>query len=73
MSKTDKALIFSAISLVIFTISMEVMWYITGAIPEALVVSFFTAFGFEAGFCVRVYRISKDGEKKGDEEDENIP
>ncbi len=47
MSKTDKALIFSAISLVIFTISMEVMWYITGSIPEALVVSFFTAFGFE--------------------------
>lgn len=70
---TDKCLIFSGIMLILFTISIEIMVYLTGQCPDALVIAFFGAFSIEGGCCAFVHKISKQyKEVEEDEEIENV-
>lgn len=57
---TDKALIFSAIMLVLFTVVMIVIFFIYQTVPDSLVVAFFSAFGLEGGYCAFIHKIKKE-------------
>lgn len=56
---TDKALIFSAIMITIFTITMVIIFCLFQSIPDSLVVAFFGAFACEGGFCTFIHRMKK--------------
>ena len=56
---TDKALIFSAIMITIFTIVMVIIFCLFQTIPDSLVVAFFGAFACEGGFCTFIHRMKK--------------
>lgn len=73
---TDKALIFSAIMLVVFTIVMIVIFFIYQTVPDSLVVAFFGAFGLEGGYCAFIQKCKKDkeiAEIYGSESEEGAP
>lgn len=63
---TDKALIFSAIMLTIFTIVMIVVYFMFQSVPDSLVVAFFGAFGLEGGYCAFIHKIKKEAQKRND-------
>ena len=63
----DKALIFSAIMLTIFTIVMIVLFFLYQTVPDSLVIAFFGAFGLEGGYCAFIHKLKKDS-KKGEED-----
>ena len=66
---TDKALIFSAIMLVVFTIVMIVIFFIYQMVPDSLVVAFFGAFGLEGGYCAFIQKCKKDAKRQEPDED----
>ena len=72
---TDKALIFSAVMLTIFTIVMIVVYFMFQSVPDSLVVAFFGAFGLEGGYCAFIHKIKKEAQKQNgvvpDEPDDN--
>lgn len=57
---TDKALIFSAIMLVLFTVVMIVIFFIFQTVPDSLIVAFFGAFGLEGGYCAFIHKLKKE-------------
>lgn len=57
---TDHALIFSAVMLVLFTITMIVLFFIYQTVPDTLIVSFFGAFGLEGGYCAFIHKTKKE-------------
>ena len=61
---TDKALIFSAIMITIFTIVMVVIFCIYQNVPDSLIVAYFGAFACEGGFCTFIHKMKKDGKMK---------
>ena len=69
---TDKALIFSAIMLIVFTITMIVIFCNKGEVPDSLVVAFFGAFGLEGGYCAFIQKCKKDAKRPEAEEIEEI-
>lgn len=60
---TDKALIFSAIMIIIFTTVMIIMFYQFQTIPDSLVVAFFAAFACEGGYCAMIHKVKKDADR----------
>ena len=64
----DKALIFSAVMIIIFTTIMIIAFWNFQDIPDALVVAFFGCFGLEGGYCAFIHKLKKD--KKDEEVDE---
>ena len=61
---TDKALIFSAIMLTLFTIVMIVIFFLFQSVPDSLIVAFFGAFGLEGGYCAFIHKIKKEHKAK---------
>ena len=57
---TDKAIAFSAVMLVLFTITMIVIFCIYQSVPDTLIVSFFGAFGLEGGYCAFIHKVKKN-------------
>lgn len=66
---TDKALIFSAIMLTLFTITMIVIFFLFQSVPDSLIVAFFGAFGLEGGYCAFIHKIKKEHKSKEIPED----
>lgn len=62
LNTLDKILLISFISMLAFTVSMEIMFYIKDAVPDSLVYSFFGIFTGEVGMCTYIWR--KKWEKK---------
>lgn len=58
----DKALIFSAIMIILFTITMIITYWYWNSVPDALIVAFFAAFSCEGGFCMFIHKLKKDRE-----------
>lgn len=56
---TDIVMILSAILLIIFTITILVIFCITGQEPSTLVASFFAAFGIEGGYCAFIWKTKR--------------
>ena len=61
---TDKALIFSAIMILIFTVTMIVIFFMFQSVPDTLIVSFFGCFGLEGGYCAFIHKIKKEAKMK---------
>ena len=61
---TDKALIFSAIMILIFTVTMIVIFFMFQSVPDTLIVSFFGCFGLEGGYCAFIHKVKKDAKMK---------
>lgn len=57
---TDIALVFSAIMLILFTVTMIVIFCIYQTVPDSLIVAFFGAFGLEGGYCAFIHKVKKD-------------
>lgn len=70
---TDKALLFSAIMLTLFTIVMIVAFFMFQTVPDSLVVAFFGAFGLEGGYCAFIHKIKKEHKAKQDGVVEDTP
>ena len=66
---TDKALVFSAVMITIFTIVMVIIFCLFQTVPDSLVVAFFGAFACEGGFCAFIHKVKKDAERKQIPED----
>lgn len=66
----DKALVFSATMIIVFTIVMIVLFCKYQAVPDALILGFFGAFGLEGGYCAFIHKTKKE-QQKGVEEDES--
>lgn len=60
----DKALIFSAIMIVIFTIVMIYTFWKFQSVPDALIVGFFACFSFEGGYLTYIHKLKKEREKE---------
>lgn len=56
---TDVALLFSAIMLILFTITMIVIFCVYQSVPDSLIVAFFGAFGLEGGYCAFIHKTKK--------------
>lgn len=67
---TDTVLKGLAVFILLFVISMEVMYYICGSVPDALIVGVMGSGGAETICCVFVYLI-KNKYKKGDDDNDN--
>lgn len=63
---TDKCLIFSAIMIILFTVSMIITFWWWNTVPDSLIVAFFAAFSCEGGYCVMVHKIKKEKLTMGD-------
>ena len=63
----DKALYFSAIMIILFTIVMIVMFWKFQAVPDSLIVAYYGCFGLEGGYCAFIHKLKKD--KEGSKED----
>ena len=57
---TDIALVFSAVMLILFTITMIVIFCLYQTVPDSLIVAFFGAFGLESGYCAFIHKTKKD-------------
>ena len=57
---TDTALVFSAVMLILFTITMIVIFCLYQTVPDSLIVAFFGAFGLEGGYCAFIHKTKKD-------------
>jgi len=56
---TDKALKFSALMILVFTIVMVVIFFMFQSVPDSLIVAFFGCFGLEGGYCAFIHKIKK--------------
>ena len=61
---TDRALVFSAIMILIFTVTMIVIFFMFQSVPDTLIVSFFGCFGLEGGYCAFIHKVKKDAKAK---------
>ena len=61
---TDRALVFSAIMILIFTVTMIVIFFMFQSVPDTLIVSFFGCFGLEGGYCAFIHKVKKDAKTK---------
>lgn len=61
---TRNALIFCAGMIIIFTVTMIIIFCNYQCIPDALVVAFFSAFSLEGGYCAFIHKIKKEMENK---------
>lgn len=66
---TDKALLFSASLIIIFTIVMIVIFCIYQAVPDVLISAFFGTFSLEGGYCAFIHKIKKEAQNKAENED----
>ena len=57
---TDIALVFSAVMLILFTITMIVIFCLYQSVPDSLIVAFFGAFGLEGGYCAFIHKTKKE-------------
>lgn len=64
----DKILIILGVFLLLFIISMEVMFYICGSVPDALITGVLGGGIFEVGFTAAI-TIAKIVFKKGEDDD----
>ena len=64
MNTLDKILIACALFLLIFTITMIVIFCIYQAIPDSLVDAVFSLFSAEAVITMVIWRVKKKGQKK---------
>ena len=60
----DKALLFSAVMIILFTVIMVIAFWQFQSVPDSLVVAFFGAFGLEGGYCAFIHKLKKDRENK---------
>lgn len=58
-STLDKVLLFCAISILVFTIIMIVLFCIFQSVPDTLIVSFFGVFTGEGCICWRIWNRKK--------------
>ena len=67
----DKYLIFTFVSLILFTIAILIIFVITHEEPAVLVGCFFAAFGGEVFLCARIkkYKLHKEAELAKDNND----
>ena len=65
----DKYLIFSFVTLILFTIAILIIFAVTGSEPTVLVGCFFTAFGGEIFACARIKKFKLHNEIKLAKED----
>ena len=61
---TDRALVFSAIMILIFTVTMIVIFFMFQSVPDTLIVSFFGCFGLEGGYCAFIHKVKKEAKMK---------
>lgn len=61
---TDKALIFSATVILIFTVIMIAIFCIYQCVPDALIIAFFGAFSLEGGYCAFIHKLKKESKKE---------
>lgn len=69
---TDMALIFIAIFLLTFIISMEVMYYICRSVPDSLIVGVLGSGGTECICCVFIYLIKQKYKSTDDLEEVDL-
>ena len=55
----DKALIFVAIFILLFVVSMEVMYYVMGSVPDALIIGVMGSGGCECICALLIYICKK--------------
>lgn len=69
---TNKALIFSAVMLITYTIVCIIQEFL-GILPDStLTTCVFVAFGVaEGGYCTYIHKLKKEREKEGVEDDES--
>lgn len=72
-SGLDRALKFTAIALVLFIISIEVMFYICRDVPEPLVVGVLGTGGAECGFGALIYIFKSKWAKAKQPDDDEEP
>jgi ABC-type phosphate transport system permease subunit len=59
LSTLDRVLLFCAISILVFTITMIVLFCIYQSVPDTLIVSFFGVFTGEGCICWRIWAKKK--------------
>ena len=59
MKTSNKVLIFMGISLILFTITMIVTFWVKYSVPDSLVTSFYALFLSEAGFLAWIRTIKR--------------
>lgn len=64
LSGLDKTLIFVAILVVLFTISMVVIFWFKDDVPNVLITAVFGATFTECGFCSYIWKQKNDREKE---------
>lgn len=52
----DKALLFCALSTVVFTITMIICFFVCRAVPDSLIVAWFGALFGECGCCTLIWK-----------------
>ena len=69
----DQVLIFSAIMIITFSITMVVTFWKFQSVPDALIVAFFACFGVEGGYLTYIHKLKKERQSKEiiDEQDGN--
>lgn len=68
---TDKALAFSWILLIIYTIVCEIQIFMDKTPDATLTGCFFVAFGVaEGGYCAYIHKLKKDRQKENDENED---
>ena len=68
----DKALYFSAIMIILFTIVMIVMFWQYQSVPDSLIVAYFGCFGLEGGYCAFIHKLKKDAKKQLEEDEDGV-
>lgn len=69
---TDTALKFLAVFMLGFIVSMEVMYYICGSVPDALIVGVLGSGGTECICCMFIYLIKQKYKKTDDLEEVDL-
>ena len=67
MSTLDRVLLFCAISILTFTVTMTIVFCIYQSVPDTLIVSFFGVFTGEGCICWRIW-----AKKKGIQINQNM-
>ena len=72
ISTLDRVLLFCAISILVFTIIMIVLFCIFQSVPDTLIVSFFGVFTGEGCICWRIWAKKKGLLKNNDNGEEEV-
>lgn len=68
----NQTLIFSAIMIIIFTITMIIIFCNCQAVPDTLIAGFFAVFGVEGGYCAFLHKLKKERQIKMETEKETV-